>query len=427
MAQQTIGIGSAPDDGTGDPARTAFDKVNDNFDECYAARDADALYGYDFGITPSVSADRTSELEAAFAEAASSRKRLILPAGAIHYTGPISVPSNCHVVGAGIGQFGTTLIADDTEGFIFGDGTTFVFKGGFENLMLQQVGTAADYVLKVYKAYSLVFRNVEIYQINTSSAAVNDALVIVDGVNNDILFDKLIIQHPTPQPPIGVRLANGCGSIRFREPDVEGCAVNIKWEGGKIELHNPYMEASGAQSIEHKPNAADTTASFKCFGGFIQPAASSNGLAFRTGAHDVDYYGTKVAGSTSNDVYFYDPTTVARINFWGCAIDYTKINGATTPWGSVGIYGRRLLGSKTHNWGSIAAGASESTTVTVTGAKLGYHTARASMSISQGGLMLYADVSADDTVRVTAFNPTGSAIDLASATLYAFADSAPIR
>lgn len=37
MAKQTINIGSAPNDGTGDTARDAFDKVNDNFDELYAA------------------------------------------------------------------------------------------------------------------------------------------------------------------------------------------------------------------------------------------------------------------------------------------------------------------------------------------------------------------------------------------------------
>lgn len=35
--KQTVGIGSAANDGTGDPLRTAFDKINDNFDELYAA------------------------------------------------------------------------------------------------------------------------------------------------------------------------------------------------------------------------------------------------------------------------------------------------------------------------------------------------------------------------------------------------------
>lgn len=36
MAQQTINIGTVPNDGTGDPIRTAFDKANDNFTELYA-------------------------------------------------------------------------------------------------------------------------------------------------------------------------------------------------------------------------------------------------------------------------------------------------------------------------------------------------------------------------------------------------------
>lgn len=35
MAKQTIGIGSAANDGSGDPLRTAFDKINDNFNEIY--------------------------------------------------------------------------------------------------------------------------------------------------------------------------------------------------------------------------------------------------------------------------------------------------------------------------------------------------------------------------------------------------------
>lgn len=36
MAKQTINIGSAANDGTGDPLRTAFGKANSNFDELYA-------------------------------------------------------------------------------------------------------------------------------------------------------------------------------------------------------------------------------------------------------------------------------------------------------------------------------------------------------------------------------------------------------
>lgn len=37
MAKQTIGIGSAPNDGSGDPLRTAFSKINSNFNEVYSS------------------------------------------------------------------------------------------------------------------------------------------------------------------------------------------------------------------------------------------------------------------------------------------------------------------------------------------------------------------------------------------------------
>ena len=42
MAKQTINLGSAANDGTGDKLRVAFDKINDNFDELYAQGDKGA-------------------------------------------------------------------------------------------------------------------------------------------------------------------------------------------------------------------------------------------------------------------------------------------------------------------------------------------------------------------------------------------------
>tara|TARA_B100000123_G_C25487038_1_gene321795 strand:- start:19 stop:480 length:462 start_codon:yes stop_codon:yes gene_type:complete len=37
MAKQSVNIGVTTNDNTGDPLRTAFDKINDNFDEIYIA------------------------------------------------------------------------------------------------------------------------------------------------------------------------------------------------------------------------------------------------------------------------------------------------------------------------------------------------------------------------------------------------------
>lgn len=44
MVQQVINIGAAANDGTGDPLRTCFDKINDNFSELYAKGPAGANF-----------------------------------------------------------------------------------------------------------------------------------------------------------------------------------------------------------------------------------------------------------------------------------------------------------------------------------------------------------------------------------------------
>lgn len=43
MAQKQINIGSSPNRGDGDPLRTAFGKINDNFDELYTFTGAENL------------------------------------------------------------------------------------------------------------------------------------------------------------------------------------------------------------------------------------------------------------------------------------------------------------------------------------------------------------------------------------------------
>lgn len=77
------------------------------------------------------------------------------------------------------------------------------------------------------------------------------------------------------------------------------------------------------------------------------------------------------------------------------------------------------VGSKTHDWGSLASGSSDSTTVTVTGAAVGDF-AYASMSVAPpAGVIYHAQVTASNTVTVTRFNISGSAHDPASGTLRA--------
>ena len=106
MAKQTIGIGSSANDGTGDPLRTAFDKINDNFDELYGTtaeandliEDATPQLGGDLDVNGRrITSARTNE------------DIVLLPAG----TGG--------VVASAIRLAGTTISADDSSLITIGE------------------------------------------------------------------------------------------------------------------------------------------------------------------------------------------------------------------------------------------------------------------------------------------------------------------
>ena len=75
-----------------------------------------------------------------------------------------------------------------------------------------------------------------------------------------------------------------------------------------------------------------------------------------------------------------------------------------------------LSGSATFNAGSLADGAGETTTVTVTGAALGDFVL-VSHGVDVAGISVTGYVSAADTVSVRLQNESGGTLDLASATL----------
>lgn len=81
------------------------------------------------------------------------------------------------------------------------------------------------------------------------------------------------------------------------------------------------------------------------------------------------------------------------------------------------VYEDDIAESATWNAGSIADGDEEAKEITVTGAALGDY-AVASLSIDIADLVLDAQVTAANTVTCVLANNTGSAVDLASATVY---------
>lgn len=95
-----------------------------------------------------------------------------------------------------------------------------------------------------------------------------------------------------------------------------------------------------------------------------------------------------------------------------------EYNKRLDKWTDVGGFTSDYLhGSATYDWPSIAAGATATTTITVTGAVLGDLVDSISHGVSLAGLNCTGYVSAADTVTLVMTNPTAGAIDLASTTV----------
>jgi hypothetical protein len=62
MAKQTINIGATANDGSGDPLRTAFDKINDNFTEVYTVSGAGAGNNLAFSGNSVISEDSSGDI-----------------------------------------------------------------------------------------------------------------------------------------------------------------------------------------------------------------------------------------------------------------------------------------------------------------------------------------------------------------------------
>ena len=65
MAQQVIGLGTSANDGTGDPLRTAFNKINENFTEIYSKDPVGANFDFTNNTIASTNTNGNIELDPA--------------------------------------------------------------------------------------------------------------------------------------------------------------------------------------------------------------------------------------------------------------------------------------------------------------------------------------------------------------------------
>jgi hypothetical protein len=156
---------------------------------------------------------------------------------------------------------------------------------------------------------------------------------------------------------------------------------------------------------------------------------STNGIPFENNANANNWTGHSMYYSGATNIPSNAATNIVGLNFpisnlstYGNQMAfeqfgklYTRNNNGGTfgAWKGIAQY---LEASATYIAPSIAASGTTTTTVSIPGAVLGNY-AHVSFSISLQGIMATAYVSAADVVTVVLFNPTATAIVLASTTI----------
>lgn len=122
MAQQTINIGSAPNDGTGDPLRNAFNKANLNFTDLYSgAGVADNSISYSKLSTGFTGIDPVTQSNS-FSFNGTDGYSII--------NVTVSGDLTAGVVGIGVGETRTALVTGGTSLTFGGDTSTYRIIAG---------------------------------------------------------------------------------------------------------------------------------------------------------------------------------------------------------------------------------------------------------------------------------------------------------
>jgi len=406
--------------------------------EAGAYLDATGWYNakQDFSVTGDGTTDDTAALQGAinFVSHPLRQVPLFLPPGNYRITSPLNIPTNTSLIGSSLGlNFDCSIRPENCAAFNIG-GATPAFHIRIQDLMVQPFytgGPQIDELIRIDNSYSVTVRNLRVFNVpatagskmlTTTGAAIRllgDSAIGGHGRCNNIIWDNLIVRNDNGagQPPIGVSAERGCGTHRFICPDLENYQTLFKWRGGIIDWLAPYTERAGIHALNCDVDA-DDTAAFTTHGGVVSAAATAWACAIFSTTRRFNSYGTKWEALPSSGA----STAVNVLGIPSAPVSFSGIlpnlSGAgeqqftgVSNWTRSVHFPDFALAPANSSWVvSIPANGQQTLNITVPGATLGLHCARAAFTATLGACQLSAHVSAANTVTVVAQNNSATPV-----------------
>ena len=359
MARQNINIGSSANDGTGDPLRTAFDKINDNFVELYGTdNDINTL---DANLNVNTFAITTGVTNGDITVTPNGTGSIKL--GAMKFNGTtlssddstqITIAENIQTTGtlnvAGATTLASTLSVGTSLALATGATVTGIDNGalGSSATLLATQGAIKTYVDAQVTASDLDFTaddsttnsidlDSEVMQFSggtgiTTSATGNTVTTAIDGTVVTLTGSQTLTNKILTNPTINA--ATMTGAIAIDGITIDDNTIKANASNADLEL-----DGSGTGQTKILANATVVgtlnTADVSTTGNTTVSGSLTTGT-FNVGDLNIDASG-KITTDTNGDVNI-DPSGTGAINLTGP----TNITGTATVTGQLNVENLRM-------------------------------------------------------------------------------------
>ena len=360
MARQSINIGSSANDGTGDPLRTAFDKINDNFVELYGTDDDSKTLAGNLDINGhNIISSRSNEdiriLPAGTGGVIASAVRIagttissddstqitiaenIQTTGTLNVTGATTLGSTLSVGTSLALATGATVTGIDNGTLATGSATLLATQGAIKTYVDAQV-TASDLDFTADDSTTnSIDLDSEVMQFSggtgiTTSATGNTVTTAIDGTVVTLTGSQTLTNKILTNPTINA--ATMTGAVAIDGVTIDDNTIKANASNADLEL-----DGSGTGQTKILANATVVgtlnTADVSTTGNTTVSGSLTTGT-FNVGDLNIDASG-KITTDTNGDVNI-DPSGTGAINLTGP----TNITGTATVTGQLNVENLRM-------------------------------------------------------------------------------------